>query len=181
MYMIVILAAGILGVSVYLLPPMRRLPVWQRIIARLPISQHLRRVDSTAVGLVRHKTILGGAILTTIVLQMIAALSFFLVAIALGFSANAGNAIEYYAYFSTGEVIKALPGPPQGLGTMELAYGYFFAPFGSLSQILYAALAIRVVALICSLPGLLVTVTGSYKPSAKTQYAIAGLTAGQPE
>lgn len=181
MYMIVILAAGMLGVMVYLWPPLRRLPIWERMVARLPSSQHLRRVDNTAVCLVRHKRTLGGAILITIVLQMIAALSFFLVAIALGLTANAGNAIEYYAYFSTGEVIKALPGPPQGLGTMELAYGYFFAPFGSLSQILYAAFAIRIVTLICSLPGLLVTVTGSYKPSSQTQYAIVGVAAGQPE
>lgn len=178
-YMVVMLAVGALGLIVYLAPPLRRLAVWKRIIDRTPFSEQLHRIDATAVRLVGRGRILGGAILTTVVLQAIAALSFFFVALALGMSARAGNAVEYYAYFSTGELVKALPGPPQGLGTMEMAYGYFFAPFGSASQILCAAFAIRIVMLICALPGLLVTMTGAYRPAVQMEPRPASLAAVQ--
>ena len=47
---------------------------------------------------------------------------------------------------------------------MELAYRDFLAPFGSPSQIVCVAFVIRVIVLTCSLPGLLVTLTGSYRP-----------------
>jgi uncharacterized membrane protein YbhN (UPF0104 family) len=84
--------------------------------------------------------------------------------VALGLDAHAGNVLAYYAYFYTGAVIQALPGPPQGLGTVELAYRYFLAPFGSPSQIVCVAFLARIVVLVVALPGLLVTMTGSYRP-----------------
>ncbi|MDO8630112.1 MAG: hypothetical protein Q7R41_06425, partial [Phycisphaerales bacterium] len=98
------------------------------------------------------------------VLQLMALASYFVVAIALAMKADAGNVPEYFAYFYTGALVQSLPGPPQGLGTVELAYRFFFAPYGSASQIVCMAFAIRLVGLICALPGLFVTLTGSYKP-----------------
>ena len=105
-----------------------------------------------------------GAVLLTVLLQGAAIGSYFVIAVALDMEAHAGNVLEYYAYFYTGSVITALPGPPQGLGTVELAYRYLFGPFGSPSQIICMAFVIRLTALTCSLPGLLVTMTGAYKP-----------------
>jgi uncharacterized membrane protein YbhN (UPF0104 family) len=111
--------------------------------------------------------------------------AYFTVAVALGLRADITNIQEYYAYFYTGTLIQALPGPPQGLGTVELAYRYFLAPFGSPSQIVCVAFAIRLVALTCALPGLLVTLTGSYKPrdAAALQAALdqTDAPAGDPE
>ena len=105
-----------------------------------------------------------GAVFVTVVLQVMAMTAYFFVAAALRLDTQLGNMLEYYAYFYTGTVIQALPGPPQGLGTVELAYRYFFAPFGSVSQIVCMAFMIRLMVLTCALPGLLVTLTGSYKP-----------------
>ncbi len=164
-YMIAVMAVSGLMVSVYVWRPPRWLFLWQWIVSRLPGAEHLRRVDGTAIRLIHRKDILARVVLITLILQVVAAASFFVVAMALGMSANLGNAITYYASFSAGEVVKALPGPPQGLGTMELAYSYLLTPFGGPSQILCAAFGIRLVMLICSLPGLLVTLSGSYRPS----------------
>jgi uncharacterized membrane protein YbhN (UPF0104 family) len=105
-----------------------------------------------------------GAFVLTVILQAMAIGAYFTVAVALAMTANLDNVLEYYTYFYTGVLVQTLPGPPQGLGTVELAYRFFLAPFGSPSQIVCVAFAIRVVVLACALPGLLVTLTGSYKP-----------------
>jgi uncharacterized membrane protein YbhN (UPF0104 family) len=102
----------------------------------------------------------------TVLLQALSMGSYFTVAVAFGMDADAGNVLEYYAYFAAGAVVQSLPGPPQGLGTVELAYRYLFAPYGSPSQIVCMALFIRIVHLVCALPGAMITLTGSYKPRA---------------
>ncbi len=163
-YMFALTVIGATATVAYITPQTRRLVRWDDILSRLPMSQQLIRIDHTAIALARDVRTVGAAIATSIVLQATAAASFLAVALAVGLSVDVGNVVEYYAYFSTGELIKALPGPPQGLGTLELAYGCFFAPFGSASQILCAAFAIRLVMLVCSLPGLLIALVGAHKP-----------------
>ena len=166
-YMLGLLSAGVVCLAVYFSPLARRfrLPAsWQE---RVPALSHLKRMDGAARKLAGHRAVLVGAILITVLLQMMALAAYFVVAVAMAMDAHAGNIVEFFAYFYTGTVVQALPGPPQGLGTVELAYRYFFASFGSASQIVCMALAIRVVVLICALPGLLVTLTGSYRPSRK--------------
>ncbi len=167
-YMIVVMALSALGAWVYFSRWPFLLRPWRRVLRRLPGADHLRRIDDTAVRMIRCRGIFAKAVLITLVLQVFAALSFFVIAMALGMNATLGNAITYYASFSAGEVIKALPGPPQGLGTMELAYSFMLSPFGGPSQILCAAFGIRLVMLLCSLPGLLVTLRGSYRPARAT-------------
>jgi len=54
-----------------------------------------------------------------------------------------------------------------------LTYCYFFDAFGSQPQIICMAFAIRVVVLICALPGLLVTLTGSYRPKEAAAFDLA--------
>lgn len=164
-YMLTALGLGVVGLLAYLSSTLRRYIFQRRWFQRLPLLEQLRRIDNTAQALIHRKAILAGAVLVTVALQVCAIGAYFAVAVALTLDAHAGNALEYYAYFYMGSVIQALPGPPQGLGTVELAYRYFFAPFGSPSQIVCMAFAIRVMVLACALPGLLVTLTGSYKPS----------------
>jgi uncharacterized protein (TIRG00374 family) len=169
-YMLVLLGIGILGACAYLSPRIRRIGLLKKLATRLPMYDQLARIDATARNLATKKGILSAAVLNTIVLQIFAALAFFVVAIAVGMRAGSADAMEYYAYFSTGELIKALPGPPQGLGTMELAYRYLFAPFGSASQILCAAFVIRAVTLACSLPGILVAFSGTRQRSRQPEF-----------
>jgi uncharacterized membrane protein YbhN (UPF0104 family) len=134
------------------------LPVWT---ARMPHSwmDAVRRRGSilravmTARQILMSPRVLASAVLSTLAIQVLAAAAFLCVALALGFGIGPAEWPALYAYFSTGEIVKALPGPPQGLGTMEMAYGYLFADWAGASQIVSAALAIRVVALVCSLPG----------------------------
>jgi len=169
-YMFGMIGMGTVAAVAYLSPALRKRWVNFRWLSRLPMLHQLKRVDKTARTLVSRKGTLVAAILITIGLQALALAAYFVVAIAVALDAHAGNVLEYYAYFYTGVVIQALPGPPQGLGTVELAYRYFFAAFGSPSQIVCMAFAIRMVALVCALPGLLVTLTGSYRPQAAPSY-----------
>ena len=164
LYVLTMLGIGVVGVWVYLSPSLRRLLVPRSWRERLPMAGHLLRIDNTARTLARRGRIVVASFLITFLLQAVSIAAYVTVAVALGMKTNAGNLTEYYAYFSTGAVTQALPGPPQGLGTVELAYRYLFASLGSPSQIIFMALAIRAVVLACALPGALVALTGSYRP-----------------
>jgi len=189
-YVLTILAIGVVGIVAYLSPTLRAKARQVAALVRRgaphrpapaqgrPVFEQLRRIDHAARTLMRQKTIVVRAVLVTVLLQMLAMSAYFTVALALRLDAHAGNVLEYYTYFYTGTVIQALPGPPQGLGTVELAYRYLLAPFGSPSQIVCVAIVIRLVTLACSLPGLLVTLTGSYRPR---EVRPSELTAGAPD
>jgi len=163
-YVLAILALGVVVLLAYRSPTLREHLVPWRWLERLPAFDQLRRIDNTARTLMGHKVILSASVLVTFVLQVTAIGAYFAIAVALSMDAHVGNVLEYFAYFYTGAVIQSLPGPPQGLGTVELAYRYFFGPFGSPSQILFLAFLVRLVVLAAALPGLLVTLTGSYRP-----------------
>ncbi len=163
-YLVGMFSAGVVGTLIYFSPFVRRRLRSESLINKYPILDHIRRVDSAAMALASHKLILIGAIFMTVALQAIAVSSYFMVALALQFKAGLSDFFEFYAYFGAGVVVAALPGPPQGLGTVELFYRFFFQSFGTPSQIIVMALTIRLIMLACSLPGLLVTLSGSYKP-----------------
>lgn len=163
-YVLGILGMGALSLFAYRSPILRKHLVPWRWLGRFRVWDQVRRIDNTARTLIGHKLILAASVVLSFLLQVIAISAYFAVAVALSMDADVGNVLEYFAYFYTGAVIQSLPGPPQGLGTVELAYRYFFGPFGSPSQILFLALLIRVVVLAAALPGLLVTLTGSYRP-----------------
>lgn len=162
-YMLTMAAFGVVGALVYLSPWTRRLfeGEW---LARRPGLRHARRLDRAARTLASRWGVVLLSVAITVALQGVAMLAYFTVAAAMGLRARADNMLELFAYFYTGTVVQALPGPPQGLGTVELAYRYFFSAFGSPSQIVSMALAIRGVVLVCALPGLLVSLTGAYRP-----------------
>lgn len=167
-YILTFLGLGLVTLIVYFSPFLRRLINAERFLSKLKFYDHLQRIDRAARTLMGRLPTLVFALFVTVLLQVMAIGAYFTVAIAIGLTARAENVLEYYAYFYTGAVIQALPGPPQGLGTVELAYRYFFAPFGSVSQILCMALLARMVVLTCALPGLFVALTGSYLPSRKS-------------
>jgi uncharacterized membrane protein YbhN (UPF0104 family) len=149
------------GIGLWLAPPVRRLPLVRRLIAMTPRQDLLQRIDAAARRVLDRRGALTTAVIVTLVLQLFAAGSFACVCAALGMHLDATQPLAFYAHFSAGEIVRALPGPPQGLGTMELAYTYFFASLGSPSQIVSAALALRLVNLACALPGLLLVAAGT--------------------
>lgn len=169
-YMLGLIALGVVAGALYFLLTWHRWWAGSALLSRVPMFDQLKRMDRATRTLAGHMPTLIAAVLITIALQALALLAYFVVAVSLGLDAHAGNVLEYFAYFYTGVLVQALPGPPQGLGTVELTYRYFFAPFGSASQIVCMAFAIRIMVLICALPGLLVTATGAYRPrTAPTQ------------
>lgn len=163
-YTLTMLAIGVVGLAVYLSPWFHRWFIARRFSERFSVFRHVQRIDAAARALAARPGTVMLCGLMTLALQFTAIASYFVVAVAFGLEAHAGNAMEYYAYFATGAVVQALPGPPQGLGTVELTYRYFFASFGSASQILCVAFFVRVVVLLVALPGALVALTGSYRP-----------------
>jgi len=170
-YILTLLGIGLACVLVYFSKTFRKYVAPRGWLQRLPIFGQLQRIDATAHALMGHVGILIMAVICTLVLQVLAIGAYFAVAVALSMDAHAGNVLEYYAYFYTGAVVQALPGPPQGLGTVELAYRYFLAPFGSPSQIVCVAFMVRIVVLTVALPGLLVTMAGAYRPRQVEQNA----------
>jgi len=172
-YMLGMIGVGVVVAFLYLWPPVRRRWIAGPWVARLPMLHQLKRVDNAARTLAGRTGTLVASILLTIGLQAMALAAYFTVAVALAMDAHAGNMLEYFAYFYSGTLVQTLPGPPQGLGTVELTYRYFFAAFGSPPQIICMAFAVRVVVLICALPGLLVTLTGSYRPKEAAAFDLA--------
>ena len=171
---------GVVAAAFYFSSFVRRHLVPRSWLTRLPMFEQLQRIDRTAKTLVQARWTLLGAAVVTIVLQVTALGAYFTVAVAMNLEAHAGNVLEYFACFYTGALIQALPGPPQGLGTVELAYSYFFAPYGGASQILGMAFLTRCVVLACALPGLLVTLTGSYRPTAPRTTQLESGADGEP-
>lgn len=172
-YVLGVLALGVGGMAAYFAPPLRRLIPAGRL-EQIPLGGQLRRIDAAARTLARQKKVVAACVLITFLLQVWAIAAYFTVAVALKMRADAGNVLEYYACFYTGVVVQSLPGPPQGLGTVELTYRFFFDRFGSPSQIVCLAFGIRLVGLICALPGALVTATGAYRPRETAEAALPG-------
>jgi uncharacterized protein (TIRG00374 family) len=170
-YILTVLGIGFACVLLYFSKTVRKYVLPRGRLARLPFIGQLERIDATAQALMGHVGILSMAVICTLILQVLAIGAYFSVAVALSMDAHAGNVLEYYAYFYTGAVIQALPGPPQGLGTVELAYRYFLEPFGSPSQIVSVAFMARIVVLTVALPGLFVTMAGAYRPRQVAQTA----------
>ena len=124
-----------------------------------------RRAEQTTHRLLRHKSLVIGALLATVVLQAIAVSDFVLVCRALDMDFSGGKMWDYYAITSTGAIVAAIPVTPQGFGTVEATYKHFLlGSHGTLSQILCMAMGIRILQLSWALPGVLVTMTGSYRP-----------------
>ncbi len=163
-YVLTMSVIGVLALLAYRSPTLRKHLVPWGWLEKLPMFGQLRRIDQAGRAFVAQKRIVMIVVTLTVILQMTCMVGYFSVAAAVSLDTHAGNVLEYFAYFYTATVIQALPGPPQGLGTVELAYRYFLSPFGGPSQILCFAFIIRLTVLFAALPGLLVALTGSYKP-----------------
>lgn len=157
-----ILVGGAAASFLYFWPPLRR-RVPTAWLDRVPKIDFLRKVDQTACNIVRHRSLTIGAVASTVVLQVFCIGAYVVAAKALGLGIDSfGRVFECYAYFGTGWVITVIPISVQGAGAVELFYTQVFRGFGSPSQILCVALAVRVVQIVSSLPGGVLFLLGAH-------------------
>ena len=140
------------------------------LLGKLPFGAHWQRAEAATRRLVRHKSLVFGALAATVALQFIALTAMVFSAKALHMRWDASAVWDYYTYLGGGVVIAAIPVSPQGLGTMEAFYKYaFLDTHGSLAALLCLAMAVRALNLFWALPGVIVTMTGAYRPRIRRQ------------
>ncbi len=163
--MLALAGAGAAAAFIYLWPPLRgRLP--RGWLEQSRWADQVRRVDASVRRLARHPGTVALCVGIAVVRQLAAFGSYLLVALSLGLAIGPSDVVEVCAYFAAGVAVGAVPISPQGLGTVELAYSVFFEAYGTQAQILCLAFGVRLVHLLGTLPGLLVVLTGSYRPPA---------------
>lgn len=161
----VLIMGGLVAYALLFSERLRAFVKPRALLAKLPFASHWRRAESATRRLARHKRLLFGALATTICLQVTALTSLVLAAKALHMRWDTEAVWDYYAYLAGGVVVAAVPISFQGLGTVEAYYKYaFFGTHGTLAAVLCLAMAVRAINLFWSLPGVIVTMTGAYRP-----------------
>lgn len=143
---------------------LRRMLRLSELAERMPAGEHLLRVGRSFTAMRHHPLLVGAALVNSVVLQAFVMLSAYFMAMSLGMS---GDLVHYFIYVPIGFLIAAVPiSPPQAFGVMEYAYVQFFAHTGmsNVSQAVTFALAVRVIQLFWSLPGVLVPLLGAHLP-----------------
>jgi len=161
----VLVAGTVVAYALLFSPRVRAVLKPASILGRLPFGSHWLRAEAATRRLAEHKGLVLGALAATVVLQLIALSSMVLAARALHMRWDTQAVGDYFTYLAGGVVVAAIPISPQGLGTMEAYYKYVFLDsHGSLAALLCLAMAVRAINLCWSLPGVIVTMTGSYRP-----------------
>jgi len=149
-----------------LYPPTRRL--FGRLLAFGPIKHHLEVVGKSVELYRRRFAALIGAAGFTFCSQAITIFGILLLGRGLGL---ASPWYEYFLYAPLIYIIAAVPVSPGGIGVMEFCFVTFFAagatagsPGVSASEATALALLARLGPMICSLPGLIVALTGAKLP-----------------
>jgi glycosyltransferase 2 family protein len=129
------------------------------ILDRLPLREQLRRIDKTTFRMRHHKLIVLSTLLLTGVLQSLAIASFTAAGRAMGMTHSLP---AFFAGLAAGLLVAAIPLTPMSAGTMEAIFAVLFVgPDASGSQVLFLALAVRLIQLVWALPGVLVPLTRS--------------------
>lgn len=161
-----LLLALLVGALVAFSGRARRRMRLERLIERLPWSQHVRRIDAATYRMRHHPRLLAAALALTVLLQGLAITSFALAGVGLGLRGGLSVYPDYLCFLSLGMLVAAVPISYQGLGTMDAALQIFLrGVYGNFSEVLFLGFAIRLVQLAWSLPGALVPLTGAHRPS----------------
>jgi len=136
----------------------RRLVRLDAILAKLPFQRIVQRCDQ-AVFLYRyHKTAILWALGLSVLTQVTAVISMYLIGRGLGVRGAAGplGLQSYFVYFPVLMMVSAIPVAPGGLGWREWAFAIFFG-FAGVPAGMACALAVmyRVTRMVWSLPGAL--------------------------
>ena len=160
----VVLAVIAVGLAVLLAQPLRvRVG---RLLSFGPLARHLA-VAARAVELYRRRLRgMGAALALTFGSQVIHVLGILLIGRALGLPIAW---YEYFLYTPLVYIISAIPISPGGLGVMEWCFVTFFAAGAATpSEAMALALLARLGPMICSLPGIVVALTGPRLPKAES-------------
>lgn len=162
----VICAALAVGGVVVFSRRVRRVLRLSALVDRLPMSAQLHRIGQATLAVRGHKTLVTLSLLITLVLQTIVIVS--ATVMARDALAMQGSFTHFFIYVAIGFLISAVPiSPPQAVGVMEFFYIQFFTYGGlnSASQAVALALAVRLIQLFWSLPGVLVPLFGAHLPN----------------
>ena len=174
-----VLATVAVSMSLLLSPRLRAALHLQTLLRRLPLQRQLAMAGQAAALYGRRLKTLAAALGITMGSQVIFIFAIFLVGQALGLPVPWH---VYYVYVPLIYIVAAVPISPGGLGVVEALFVQFFAPAGAgTTETLAMVLMCRVLQLFCSLPGLLVALTGPKLPDRKEMQAELQSAAGPPE
>jgi len=143
-----------------------------RILARLPLQQQVKLTGEAVRLYGRRWPVVAAALGITFVGQAIFVTAILVAGLAL---APQIPWYRYYIYVPLIYIIAAVPISPGGIGVTEACYVKFLAVGGvSDADAIVVAIAARVLPMLCSLPGLVVAVTGPKLPKAEQMQAEIG-------
>jgi len=153
--------------GVYFSNRLRRMLWIDRLLLYLPLGTHLRRIDQAAFEIRNRPARVVGGLLLTVVLQVIAIISHFLIGWGLNMVGNGDDPWAtfpvYLAFVPICFLAGALP-----IGAMELTYVQLFAHsagLGTAETATFLSLLSRLIQLFWAMPGLLVVLrAGRPKP-----------------
>jgi uncharacterized protein (TIRG00374 family) len=136
----------------------------RELLARLPMHEQLERIGGATLAMRRHKLLVLLSLLITIGLQGICMISAAIMAWAMHME---GSLAYFFIYVAIGFLIAAIPiTPPQAIGVMEYFYvvSFTYGGVNTPSQAVALAVAVRLIQLVWSLPGVLVPLLGAHLP-----------------
>lgn len=139
----------------------RRLIRWDKLLAKLPGSAVLSRIDAAVYDLRHKKGVLLGTIAITMFLQTLGAFAVYQAGQAIGMDrADFG---QYLVFIPMGYLVNAVPISFGGLGLMEGALAKLFSDAGAatFAQGFMLGLLIRLMSTFWSLPGGVFALTGT--------------------
>lgn len=137
----------------------RQLIGWEKLIDRLPLHEHIRRVDQAVLVYRHHRGCVVRCSVLTVLFQIVAIYSTYLSGRAVGMVEPSvlSSVHSYLLYVPLCWVAGALPISPQGLGVMEWAYTQLIhkaSGYGTAEGATMLSLLTRLTSLAWALPGL---------------------------
>ena len=160
-----------IGATVVFSGRVRRALHLAEIVKLLPMSEQLTRIAAATIAMRQHKRLVFVSLLLTFGLQGICMISAAIMGWALGME---GTLSYFIIYVAIGFLIAAVPTTPQAIGVLETYYVVSFTYTGenSASQALALAVAVRLIQLVWSVPGVLVPLLGAHLPSREELHAL---------
>ncbi len=149
--LLLLLGAGVLGVTLYVNKPLRRRIRFSALIDRLPLGEKLRALDRAALLYLQHPGELALAFFLSVANHLVICGGVFALARAVGVAASQAGLLDFIVLASVANMVSALPVAPGGWGLGEFIYKELFEMI-HLSGAL--GVAVSVVFRLCMIVGL---------------------------
>lgn len=165
------MVAFTVGSCLFFSARMRRLIGYDRLLAKLPFADKIRRIDETAFSFRYHPKQSMAALVITLINHFSIITAAYLLAKSLGVGAFAGHS-EGDLYLAcllsvvVGYLFAAIPISYQGIGLIEAVYYRVMVEGGwcNINQMLALTMGIRVIQMLWSLPGVIAPWMGFQRP-----------------